>query len=144
MKRMLCVVAAALLMGADVPPDDAAKEVEKALATLNDAFKKQDAEAIKKLMTDDHTAVTTYYGGAVSRAEQVASLADLKLSEYTSAKTKVTVINKETALVTYESMMKGTFKGKPVPAKTFASAVWVKKDGRWLEAFYQETPLEGK
>jgi hypothetical protein len=40
--------------------------------------------------------------------------------------------------------MKGTFKGRDIPRNSFASAVWVKTDGRWLEAFYQETPLEVK
>ena len=40
--------------------------------------------------------------------------------------------------------MKGTFKGRDVPRSSIASAVWVKTDGRWLEAYYQETPLEVK
>ncbi|HKB39930.1 MAG TPA: DUF4440 domain-containing protein, partial [Gemmataceae bacterium] len=69
---------------------------------------------------------------------------DLKLTEYAAAKTRVTLLDREAALVTYELTLKGTFKGKEVPRKSFASAVWVKRDGRWLETFYQETPLDGK
>lgn len=124
--------------------DATIKEVEKAIGTLNEAFHKQDAKTVKRLMTEDHVAVTAYYGGAVTGAEQLATLPDLKLSEYKATGTKVTVLGKDTALVTYELALKGTFKGKEVPRRNYASAVWVKRDGAWREAFYQETPLDGK
>ena len=39
---------------------------------------------------------------------------------------------------------KGTYKGKPVAPKNYVAAVWVNKDGKWLEASYQETPLAEK
>ena len=53
-------------------------------------------------------------------------------------------LGRDVALVTYPLTMKGTFKGRDVPRSSIASAVWVKADGRWLETYYQETPLEGK
>jgi ketosteroid isomerase-like protein len=137
------IIVAVVLLGADAPKDDV-KDVEKALAALNEAYSKRDADAIHRLTITEHVSVTTYYGGPATRAEQLASLVDLKISDYTAAKTKVTLLNKETALVTYELTTKGTFKGKALPAKCFASAVWVKRDGAWLEAYYQETPLEDK
>ena len=119
-------------------------DLEKAADALNEAFKKGDADAVKALMTEDHVAVTASYGGPLDRAEQLKTLADLKLTEYAAAKTKVSALGKDAALVTYELTLKGTYKGKEVPRKNFASAVWVKQDGKWREAFYQETPLEGK
>ena len=45
--------------------------------------------------------------------------------------------------MTYWLSLKSTFKGKAVPATNFASAVWVRRGGCSLEAFYQETPLGG-
>jgi len=144
-RTVLAVVAVGLLLGADAPGDEkVVQEVKKALGALNDAFQKGDAAAVKKLMTDDHVAVTPSYGGPQKRDEQLASLPDLKLTEYVVGTLRVKLLGQDAALVTYPLTMKGTYKGKEVPQKTFASAVWVKKDGKWLEAFYQETALGEK
>jgi uncharacterized protein (TIGR02246 family) len=143
-RMILAALAVTFLLGADTPKDDPAKEVEKAITTLNEAFRKVDAETIKRLMTDDHVAVTVYYGGPQSVTDQIASLPDLKLAEYAAGKVKITLLGKDTALVTYELTMKGTFKGKEVPRKSYASAIWVNRGGKWLELHYQETPLDGK
>jgi ketosteroid isomerase-like protein len=143
--NMLVVLATGLLLGADAPRDDQAiKEVEKAIAALNDAFHTGDADKVKALMTEDHVAVTSYYGGPVDKAGQLKSLSDHQLTEYSPGKLKVTLLGKDSALVTYPLSQKGTYKGKEVAAKSFASAVWVRRGGRWLEAFYQETPLAEK
>jgi ketosteroid isomerase-like protein/outer membrane protein assembly factor BamB len=129
---------AALSLGAG---DPAVREVEKALANLNEAFAKQDAAAIKRLTTADHVAVTGYYGGPQTRAEQLKSLKHHKLTEYAPGKVTVKLLGKDTALVTYPLTLKGTFRGKAVPVRNFASAVWIRREGQWREAFYQETPL---
>jgi ketosteroid isomerase-like protein len=135
-------ILAALLLGGDAPKEDVVKEVEKAIRVLNEAFEKQDAEAIKRLTTADHVAVTAYYGGPQTRDEQLKLLKDLKLTEYSAGKMKVTALGKDAALVTYSLTLKGTFKGQPIPTRSFASAVWVKREGQWQEAFYQTTPLD--
>jgi hypothetical protein len=31
-----------------------------------------------------------------------------------------------------------------VPSPVYVGEVWVKRDGKWLQASYQETPLESK
>jgi uncharacterized protein (TIGR02246 family) len=143
-RKILAVLTVGLLLGAGAPGDgQAVDDVKKAIGALNEAFEKGDAAAVKKLMTDDHVAVTPH-GGAQKRDEQVASLPDLKLTEYSPGAMRVTVLGRDAALVTYPLSMKGTYKGRPLPPRSFASAVWVRRDGRWLESFYQETPLEGK
>lgn len=121
--------------------DDATKDVEKAITALNDAFKNGDPAPIKALMTEDHLTVTSW-GGVQTREEALKTLPELKLKEYTPGKMKITVLGPDAALVTYSLAMKGTFKGKEMPAKSSVSAVWVRKSGKWIEAYYQETPLE--
>lgn len=144
MKKLLLVLLAGLLLGTDAAADDAEiKEVEKAITVLNEAFKNRDAVAIERLLTEDHTAVTAYYGGPQTRAQQLKSLPDLKLTEYATGKYDVTLLSKDVALVTYALKQKGTFQGKEVPRRSYASALWVNRGGKWREAFYQETPLEG-
>jgi ketosteroid isomerase-like protein len=133
-----------LFAGVPARGQDAARDVERALDALNKAFQKNDTEAIKRLMTADHVAVTAYYGRPTSLAEQIKSLKDVKLAEYKPGKVKVKMLGKGAALLTYPLTMKGTYKGKELPRRCFASAVWVRQGGRWREAFYQETALPDK
>lgn len=143
--KLLAVTAAALLLLPSARAQQpAAAEIEKALGVLNQAFAKGDPRAISALMTDDHVAITPYYGGPQTRDEQIKSLPALKLEEYKPGKTKVRMLGEDTALVTYELAMKGAYKGKPVAARSYASAVWVRHGGKWLEAFYQETALDAR
>ncbi|MFO0841432.1 MAG: nuclear transport factor 2 family protein [Gemmataceae bacterium] len=142
MKKSLAALFALLTFIPAARADDAAAdEVSAAIGKLNQAFEKGNAAALKQLMTADKVAVTGYYGGPVTRDEQIKSLADLKLSEYKPGKMTIKLLGKEAALVSYELGMRGTFKGKPLPARSYASAVWVKQAGLWREAFYQETAL---
>jgi ketosteroid isomerase-like protein len=144
-KSILATLTLAVLIAGPIRADeDASKEVEKAIGLLNTAFQKRDAKAIKSLMTADHIAVTGYYGGPRTRDEQIKALPDFDLKVYKAEKMQVSLVGKDTALVTYTLTMKGTYNGKDVPAKNFASAVWVRRDGKWVERFYQETPLRGK
>jgi ketosteroid isomerase-like protein len=143
--KMLIVLTASLLIGAGAGQDGAAvKEVEQAIRTLNEAFVKKDADTIRRLMADEHLAITAYYGGAQTKAEQLKNLPDYQVTEYTSGKTTVTLLSKDVALVSYPLTQKGTLKGKPLSQKNYAAAVWVNRDGKWLEASYQETPLGGQ
>lgn len=143
--KLLISLATCLFLGAHTPQAASpAKEVEQAINVLNEAFQKRDADAIQRLMTDDHISVTPYYGGPTTKAQQIKNLPDLQLTQYTAEKLTVTSITKDVALVTYPLTMKGTFKGKEVAPRSFASAVWVNRGGKWLEAYYQETALEGK
>lgn len=143
--RNFCVVTIVALCGSSsmFAADPAGKEVEAAIQTLNDAFKTHDSSKIKALMTDDHTAVTPW-GGKQNRDDQINSLPDLKLTEYDPSLMAVTMIGTDGALVTYSLKMKGTFKKKALPAHCLVSAVWIRKDGKWLELHYQETPMAGK
>src|SRR4051794_16342113 len=69
--KVLLLFAVGFLLGADAPKEDATvKEVEKALRTLNEAFVKQDNDAIKHLMIGEHVAITSYFG-RVTRDEQL-------------------------------------------------------------------------
>jgi len=63
--KLLAILAVGLLLGAE---DQAAKEVEKAITALNEAFQGRDTDKVKALMTKDHVAVTAYYEGPLDRA----------------------------------------------------------------------------
>lgn len=127
----------------NVRADDAAtiKDVERAIAELNNAFAKQDVATIKRLLADDHVAITPYYNGLATKEDQLKNLADLKMTEYQSSQVKITLVAKDTARITYQLAQKGTYKGKDLHPKNYAAAIWVNRQGMWLEVFYQETAL---
>jgi hypothetical protein len=53
----------------------------------------------------------------------------------------VTVLGPYAAQITYENSFKGTFDGKELPKRVFVSEIWLKQKGKWLQQFYQDTPI---
>lgn len=123
---------------------DQAQDIEAVHAAANaldDAFQKQDAAAIKRLLTPDHFAVTPYYDGPKTTQYVIDTLPDLDYAQTNETEAKVTLLGENTALRTFTATFKGTFKGKPIAERGFVTEVMVKRNGRWVEAFYQVTAL---
>ena len=132
-------VVAVLLVGAG-DPGPAAKEVEKSVRQLNDAFVTRDADVLKKLMTADHVSITSY-AGKEGRDKQIDSLANYEIEKYSTEGMKSQAVGKNTVLFTYIVNCKGTYKGKAMPERSIVSSLWVMRDGRWQQVLYQETPV---
>jgi ketosteroid isomerase-like protein len=109
---------------------------------LDKAFANRDVEAIKLLMTPDHVSVTPYYDGPQSVADQIASLPELDFEQTIMGKPSIVLLSANVALRTFIADLNGSFKGKPLPARVFVSEILVKRDGRWIERFFQMTTLE--
>ena len=70
---------------------------------------------------------------AVTECEiKSCSLADFKL----------VMLDENVALMTYTATQDGTCAGKAIPPKVRATVNYVKRGGKWLEAFYMEKPAE--
>jgi len=115
--------------------------VNKAAASLDQAFEKDDVAAAKALMTPDHVAVTPYYDGPQSVADQIASLPDFEYEQSVLGDVSVKMLGSDAALRSFSAELNGSFKGRALPRRVFVSAVWVKRDGTWAEKFYQVTAL---
>lgn len=141
---LLFLVAALFTSSVSVAADaDDGKAVEQLQRALNNAYLKQDVEAIKRLTGED-LIVVTGQGVRETRAEQLKGLADLKLTEYLTEDVQVALPAKDTAVVTFRSTLKGAVKGKPLDVRQAGAAVWVRRGGAWVEVFYQGTPLPAK
>jgi hypothetical protein len=146
MRIAAATVAAIVVLAANTAPtvaDDLA-DLNATRAKLEAAFIDQDAETIRGLMTPSHIAATAAYGGVFTLDEQIASLADLKVTFSDITEPRITVLGEAGALVTYEQSLSGTFRGKTLPDRVFASELWVKTDGEWLEETYQETVIDSR
>ncbi len=140
--RLFLIVGIGVLLGGDSRADDQLKVFEL-LKKLNGAYLQKDAATMKQLMSDDHLAIVAS-GVRQTKEEHLQGLADLKLSEYSMNDVRVTFPTKEMAIITYVSGVKGTYKGKELPAKVAAASVWANRNGQWLEVLYQETALPAK
>jgi ketosteroid isomerase-like protein len=109
---------------------------------LDKAFGERDIATIKALMTPDHVTVTPYYDGPHSVDDQIASLADLDYGQTIVGEPSVALLGPDVALRTFIAELKGSFKGKPVPARAFVNETLVKRDGKWIERFFQVTTLK--
>jgi uncharacterized protein (TIGR02246 family) len=136
------VAFAALLAPADAR-DDAARAVEKAVHALKTAWDKGDADAVKSLMTEDHVCITRETQSS-TRDDLLKALPDFKYTDRQISDLKVTIVSRDTALVTLKAVTKGTYKGKPMTSTVLAGETWISRDGKWLEASYQETPVPTK
>ena len=139
MRLKALTLAAGLLLAAPVWGDDIPMDLQGAVRGLQAAFDKGDKETVTAMITDDHVSIMSYaqfYG----RASLLEAMSKYKLSEYRIDLLKATTIGRDVALVTSHGAIRGTYAGKPVPSRVIVGQVWVKQDGRWREATYQETP----
>jgi len=131
----------ALISPAQAGDAETIAAVNKAAAALDQAFEHQDADAIKRLVTSDHIAVTPYYDGPKSAAAQIASLPDLKYEQTIIGEAKVTLLGADAAMRSFEARLDGTFKGKTIPPRAFVTSIMVEEGGAWREKFYQVTAM---
>lgn len=109
---------------------------------LDDAFGARDVEAIRALMTDDHITVTPYYDGPQSVDDQIASLSELDYGQTFVTEPSVVLLAPDVALRTFIADLKGSFRGEPLPARVFVNETLIKRDGKWIERFFQITALK--
>ena len=116
--------------------------INAASAALDDAFERQSAEDIKRIVTADHLAVTPYYDTPQTAAQQIASLPELKYKQTNTGEVKVVVLGPDAGMRTFTARLDGTYKGKTIPPDVFVTSIMVREGGQWREKFYQVTALQ--
>lgn len=147
MRKIAAIVSLTILVTAGLSPARAGEAetidaIVKAAAALDQAFEAQDTKAVTDLMTPDHVAVTPYYDGPQTVADQLGSLPKLKYEQTIDSKPTVAVLCSDAAARTFKAELNGSFEGKPIASKVFVSEIWVKRDGAWAEKLYQVTALK--
>lgn len=138
----LMIAAAAGPFRAEAADADTIAAINASSNALDKAFGERDIETIRALMTPDHVTVTPYYDGPQSVDDQIASLPDLDYGAAIQGEVNVTLLGPDAALRTFVADLKGSFKGKPLPARAFVNETLVKRDGKWIERFFQITTLK--
>jgi Domain of unknown function (DUF4440) len=140
-RSILAALFAALVFVLPARANDAALtvEIKARVAELNQAFVDRDRAKIKTMITADQIAVIPAYG-------KPTPFAEVKLDQYKAVKSaftpaQVKALGPTAVLVTYENSNQGSYAGKPLSPRVFVSQIWLKRDGKWLQDLYQETPI---
>jgi uncharacterized protein (TIGR02246 family) len=80
--------------------------------------------------------------GVGGKAQYVKAIIDnnCTVSTYSLDNTKVTMLSKDVALLTYRYAHNVVCGANPEASPLWASTIYVKRDGKWLIAFHQEIP----
>ncbi len=138
----LILLASAGLFMANATDAETIAAINASSNALDEAFADRNVETIKSLMTPDHVSVTPYYDGPQSVDDQIASLAELDYGQKIVGTPSVMLLSPDVALRTFTADLKGSFRGKPLPARAYVNETLVKRDGKWIERFFQVTTLK--
>lgn len=80
--------------------------------------------------------------GITDKAQMIKSTpTDCKIKSVSLDDFKFVILNENTVLLSYVALQDGFCGDKKLTGKVRASVNYVKREGKWLEAFYMETPL---
>jgi len=104
------------------------------------AWKNRDGKFFSHFLSDDHVEVGV--GGISDKATVVAGVASpiCVVKSYAVDNFKLTVFDADTALLTYHAAQDTACNGKAVPSPVWATSLYVRRGGRWLNALYEHTP----
>lgn len=147
MKKIIMIMAIAIAASSAAFGQMKSKAINNSVEAQLIALEKQSWEEWKNkngtffqtLLTDD--AVNVGVVGLSNKSQIVESTSsDCEIKSFSVDNFKVVMLDNDAALLTYRAMQDGVCGGRTIPAKVFASSVYVKRGGKWLNAFYQETP----
>ncbi len=140
MARQIVLIVVGSLLALAQARADVPTEVEAAKRVLQAAYNSGDADGIRQGTTIYHLSITTLYQ-FVSQADQLKALSDNKISSYEMKGLQVIPLTKDVALLTFQADIDGTFRGRKMASKVQIVETWVKREGKWLQASYQSTPV---
>ncbi|HLL77283.1 MAG TPA: DUF4440 domain-containing protein [Pyrinomonadaceae bacterium] len=106
---------------------------------LWDALRAKNWDAFAASLADDQLYVGP--GSVSDKAQTLEGVKPLNVTDVTTSDWRVVRLGDDAAVVTYTAAVKGDYAGQPIPADHTErdSTVWVRRGGRWLAAFHQET-----
>ncbi len=111
---------------------------EQALAK---AEKQQDKNYFQQKLDNDLIFVG-HNGEVFTKPKILQSLHYIDVSRYTIQNFKVRALGPGCALVTYDLGLNAKIAGHELPAKQYASSIWLKRGAEWVLGFHQATPVD--
>ena len=104
-----------------------------------EAWKSRDGKFFQDFLSDDHVEVG--FNGRTNKASVVAGVGSpaCVVRSFAVDRFELTAFDENTALLTYHAEQDTTCGGRPVPSPVWASSLYVRRGGKWLNAAYQQT-----
>jgi len=101
-----------------------------------------DAAADARLLSDDFLGV--YETGFAGRDDHVAQLHDgPTVTSYSLHEARMLELSGSAVLLAYRAQYdRVASTGGPEPAAMYVSSLWCRRDGRWVNVFSQDTPID--
>jgi hypothetical protein len=105
-----------------------------------EAWKNSDGKFFENFLSDDHVEVG--FSGVSSKAVVVKGVASrvCQVKSYSLDRFELKMLTADTALLTYHEAQDTECGGHPVPSPCWVSSLYMRRDGKWLNVFYQQTP----
>jgi hypothetical protein len=103
-----------------------------------DSLKTGNMSVFANLIADEAVFVDTH--GSAGKDEVVKNSAEVRLLDYSMTDVRFVALSADSGLIAYRLVESGTSHGKRFNAKVNVSALWLKRGGKWVCVFSQETP----
>jgi Domain of unknown function (DUF4440) len=103
------------------------------------AWKNRDGKFYQDFLSDDHVELGA--GGRFNKSTVVSFVSSpvCVVKSYSVERFELTVFGENTALLTYHAAQDTTCGDKAVPSPVWISSLYVRRDGKWLNALFQQT-----
>jgi hypothetical protein len=107
------------------------------------AWQGHDARFFEQFLADDHVEVHGY--GIMAKAAVVDGVRSpaCVVKTYTLGPLSLTAVTADTVLVTYRAEQDTTCGSAKVPSPVWATSLYARRKGRWVNVLYQHTPAVG-
>ena len=138
------LVIVAVFFASPVLADDLKDELVAIEKAQWEAWEKRDGDAYREVVTENATFIVAGSGILEGRDAIVADISghgcesrSLEFSDF-----KVRQLSPDTAVLTYTTTQDTTCEGQKLPSRVYSASVYIREDGMWRTAHYQETALE--
>jgi ketosteroid isomerase-like protein len=102
-----------------------------------DALKTGDLTAFANSTADD--AVFVDAAGPASKEQVMKNVGGFRLSDYSMSDVRFVALLADSGMIVYRIAETGTSHGREFTAKAIVSSLWVRRGGKWMCMFSQET-----
>ena len=104
------------------------------------AWKDRDGRYFDGFLSDDHIELGASGRASKSQVVNFVGSPICVVKSYSVTDMKMTQLNDSTALLTYHVAQDTTCNGQAVPSPAWTSSLFAKRNGKWLNVLYQQTP----
>ena len=143
MKQIIALFAATLMfvLTSLAVADDLQSELTALEKSLWTAATKKDAEPFRKLVSEDAVQITA--GGVLTGREAIVKdQTSCDLRSFTLHDVKMHQLTPDVVALHYTATQDATCNGEQAPSKVASTAIWQKQNGKWVNPFYQSTPIK--